>query len=103
MNRPVIVMPQAEAHIRRIDAWWRVNRTASPELFQQELADALSTLELVPEAGTRYSHSKVRGVRRIHLRATRHHIYYVVGKEAVAVLAVWGAIKGAGPDLKEHE
>jgi len=44
-----------------------------------------------------------RGVRRIHLPATRHHIYYLVGKEAVIVLAVWGSVKRSGPDLKGIE
>jgi hypothetical protein len=32
MTRPVIVAPQAVAQIDAVDAWWRANRTASPEL-----------------------------------------------------------------------
>lgn len=41
----------------------------------------------------------MRGVRRVPLRATRNHVYYVATAEAVLVLAVWGAVKGAGPEL----
>jgi hypothetical protein len=77
----------------------RTNRLASPDLFAQELAEALSTIELAPEAGHRYPHPHVKGVRRLPLRATRHHVYYIEVGTSVAVLAVWGAVKGTGPDL----
>jgi len=99
MTRPVLVAAPAQAQIEVIDAWWRANRPASPELFVQELANALSTLGLAPDAGHRYHHPEVKGVRRVPLRSTRNHIYYVTTDEAVLVLAVWGAVKGAGPDL----
>jgi hypothetical protein len=79
--------------------WWRTNRSASPDLFAQELAQALSTVELAPEAGHRYSHPEIKGVRRVPLRATRNHVYYLHAGDTVVVLAVWGAIKDAGPDL----
>jgi hypothetical protein len=59
----------------------------------------LSSIELVPEAGHRYPHRDVKGVRRISLRATRNHVYYVDTGDVVAILAVWGAIKKSGPDL----
>lgn len=29
----VVVVPDAEMHIRTIDGWWRENRVASPALF----------------------------------------------------------------------
>jgi plasmid stabilization system protein ParE len=99
MTRRVIVSPQAEAQIREIDSWWRTYRQAAPDLFKQELAEAFSTIQIVPEGGARYSHPDVKGVRRLHMRATRHHVYYVSNDEAVLVLAVWGSVKGSGPDL----
>jgi plasmid stabilization system protein ParE len=40
------------------------------------------------------------GLRRILLRATRYHVYYVSNAETVLILAVWSAVRGAGPDLK---
>ena len=95
MTHRLIVSPEAEAQIDAIDAWWRANRAASPDLFAQELAEAFATIE----AGHRYPHPDVKGVRRVPLRTTRNHVYYVDAGEVVAILAVWGAIKKAGPDL----
>jgi plasmid stabilization system protein ParE len=103
MTRAVIVSPEAEAQIETIDVWWRTNRLASPGLFAQELAEALSTIELAPEAGHRYPHPRLKGIRRVPLRATRHHVYYLDAGATIVILAVWGAIKGAGPDLTSTE
>lgn len=77
----------------------RANRPAAPNLFVEELADAIATLEFAPEVGRRYPHPEVKGVRRVVLRATRHHVYYVSTVDAVVILAVWGSIKGSGPGL----
>ena len=99
MTARILVSPQAELQIEAIDDWWRANRVAAPDLFAQELAESLSTIELAPEAGHSYSHPSVAGVRRILLRATRHHVYYVSGDGFAVVLSVWGAVKGTGPDL----
>lgn len=99
MTRRLIVSPEAEAQIDAIDTWWRSNRAASPDLFAQELAEAFATIEAAPEAGHRYPHPDVKGVRRVPLRTTRNHVYYVDAGEVVAILAVWGAIKKTGPDL----
>jgi len=103
MPRKVVVSPQAEAQIRTIDAWWRRNRRDSPELFSSELASAFSTLEVAPRTGKPFLRGKVKGVRRILLPATRNHVYYLVGTDVVIVLAVWGSVKGSGPDLKALE
>lgn len=101
MTRRIIVAPRAEAQIRAIDAWWRTHREDSPGLFADELAEAFSTISVVPDAGSQYPHPTVKGIRRIHLRVTRHHVYYLAGTEALVVLAVWGSVKGSGPDLKD--
>jgi plasmid stabilization system protein ParE len=100
MTIAVIVSPEAEAQIREIDSWWRENRKAAPDLFVQELAEATTTLETMPSAGHSTSHPEVKGLRRILLRATRYHVYYVSNAETVLILAVWSAVRGAGPDLK---
>jgi plasmid stabilization system protein ParE len=99
MSLPVVVSPEAEEHIDAIDGWWRANRPAAPHLFIEELADAVAALEFAPEVGRRYPHPEVKGVRRLLLRATRHHVYYVSTTDAVVILAIWGSVKGSGPDL----
>jgi plasmid stabilization system protein ParE len=86
MSRPVVVSPEAEKQINAIDVWWRAHRPAAPHLFVEELAHAVATLVIAPEVGRRYSHPEVSGVRRVLLRATRHHVYYVSTTDTVVVL-----------------
>jgi hypothetical protein len=74
MSLPVVVSPEAERQIEVIDAWWRINRRAAPQLFIEELAEAVAVIEFAPEVGRRYAHPEVKGVRRVLLRATRHHV-----------------------------
>jgi plasmid stabilization system protein ParE len=100
MSEIVIVSPEAEAQIKTIDRWWRENRSAAPDLFIQELSDAVAMLETMPLAGHRVRHPEVKGLRRILLRATRYHLYYLTDQETTFVLALWSSVRGAGPDLK---
>jgi plasmid stabilization system protein ParE len=97
---PVLVSREAETQIGAIHAWWLFNRPHSPDLFAQELAAAFDTIANAPELGRRYPHPEVEGVRRVALRATRNHVYYVFDQDAVVVLAVWSAVRGSGPDLR---
>jgi plasmid stabilization system protein ParE len=99
MTLPIIVSPEAEAQIQVIESWWRANREAAPDLFSQELAEAFANIRAAPEAGHRYPHRARKGVRRVPLRATRHHVYYVASRERVIILAVWGSVKKRGPKL----
>ena len=100
MSPTVVISPEAEAQIRAIDHWWRRNRGAAPDLFVQELAEALAALQAMPAVGRNAAHPEIQGLRRILLRAARYHVYYVAAGEAVFVLAVWSAVKGTGPDLR---
>lgn len=98
MSKPVFITPRAEAQIFEIDAWWRDHRDKAPNKFEEELSQVLETLATIPGAGSRYPHP-VGDVRRLLLRVTRQHVYYVEEPDRVLVLAVWGAVKGVGPDL----
>jgi plasmid stabilization system protein ParE len=97
---PVRTTPQAESQIREIDDWWRRNRSAAPDLFLDELAAAFEILSHEPQIGRVYRLSPVPGVRRILLKETRYHLYYVPGEDEVRVLAVWHAQRGVGPPLR---
>ena len=70
MSRRVSTTPEGDAQIRTIDGWWRENRRASP------------------------------GTRRLLLKGTRYHVYYVSVDGEVRVLAIWHAKRGAGPPLR---
>lgn len=53
-----------------------------------------------PKIGKPYSrHPSVQRLRRVLLRATRYHVYYVPRADAVAVLAVWHSQRGQLPPL----
>lgn len=98
MSKPVRTTPLADLHVLELDAWWRENRDKAPDLFEQELALAFRTIAAAPAAGKHYPHP-AGSVRRVLLRATRNHVYYVEQPDHVLVVAVWGAIKAGGPDL----
>lgn len=100
MSLPVTTTPEADAQIRTIDDWWRENRRASPNLFFDELADAFEIIGNAPHIGRPYRRSPVPGTRRILLRGTRYHVYYVPGEREVRVLAIWHGERGAGPPLR---
>ena len=99
MTTDVVVSGDVEVQIGEIDRWWREHRPAAPELFVEELAAGFDLLASAPYAGRRYTHFRVREVRRILLRSTGYHVYYTVRDKVVVVLAVWSASRGVGPDL----
>ena len=78
--------------------WWRENRDKAPDLFEEELALTFSLLSTAPGVGKRYPHpgAQVRRVLSCGPRGITHYVDYV---DHVLVVAVWGAVKGTGPDL----
>lgn len=98
MNKPVFTTPRARLQILAMDEWWRANREKAPDLFEEELALAVQVLESSPGVGKHYPNAKAR-VRRLLLRSTRNHVYYIEQEDRVLVVAVWGAVRGSGPDL----
>lgn len=98
MAKPVRTTPEAEFHILELDAWWREHREKAPELFEQELSIAFATISAAPSVGKRYPHPDA-DVRRVLMRTTRKHVYYVERDDHVLVVAVWGSVTGEGPDL----
>lgn len=100
----VLVAPEADEQIRAIDGWWHENRRESPGLFAQELAAAIALIGTWPLVGRRRRHRGVPGLRRVLLRSTRYHLYYVsVSDSRLFVLAVWSAVRGRGPLLRAPE
>jgi plasmid stabilization system protein ParE len=88
---------EAQSQVERIDAWWREHRQAAPDLFAEELEEALRTLAETPAVAVRYAPKP--GVRRLLLRRTHHHLYVVGEPARVYVVAVWSAYRGRGPRL----
>lgn len=100
MSLQVFTTPEADAQIREIESWWRRNRTASPDLFADELVATFDILGDAPHIGRLYRQSPVPDTRRVLLKGTRYHVYYVPRGDQVIVLAVWHAQRGVGPPLR---
>lgn len=84
--------------MKEIDAWWRENRLAAPDLFMTELGHALAMLEETPTLGSAYEAGTKR-VRRVLLRRTHYHLYVLDEDERLFIVAVWSAFRGRGPRL----
>jgi plasmid stabilization system protein ParE len=99
----VVLVDAAEAQLDEIIEWWREHREASPALVMDEFERCVSLLEASPDAGPRFHRSRAPGVRRLVMRRTKHHVYYLHDqREAVVyILAVWGAPKTGYPTLRD--
>jgi len=100
VSLPVRTTPEADIQILEIDDWWRANRQSSPDLFLEELTAIFELLGEAPFIGQSYRQSPVPSTRRVLLKGTRYHVYYVAGSAVVTVLAVWHARRGEGPPLR---
>ena len=97
-NRRVRFTATAQEHVRREKAWWLANRD-HPDVFTEELEQALQIIAALPGAGTLYAQSPVPGVRRVYLRRVAVHLYYTFDDARVIVRALWGARRERGPQL----
>lgn len=92
--------PRALAEAKRIETWWRRNRSAAPDLFNQEFAAALDRIAQAPGLGRLYEEGDLDvPVRRVLLPKTLSHVYYAEDGQDVVVLSVWGAVHEGGPKL----
>ena len=89
----------AQQHVTREKAWWLENRD-HPEVFAEELEQALKVVAMLPGAGTPYTSSPIPGVRRVYLRRVALHLYYTCDDDAVIIRALWGARRERGPQLE---
>ena len=99
MTTRVALTRIAREQIVAVDSWWRDHRPGSANLFLSEFSDAIATIRHAPNAGHRYPHAEVEGVRRVPLRTTCKHVYYVPGKDFILVLAIWNSTGDDEPDL----
>lgn len=96
-----VVTPSARRQIERSRRWWESNREKAPDLFVEELEEAMAHLMTAPKAGEPWRIRRGLTIRRWLLEKTGHHLYYVhmPQREEVVVLALWGARRGRSPRL----
>ena len=97
-KRRVRFTATAQEHVRREQAWWLANRD-HPDVFAEELAQALQIITALPGAGTLYAQSPVPGARRVYLRRVDAHLYYTFDDTEVIVRALWGARRERRPQI----
>lgn len=104
MKAQVFATPEAEQQILDVSGWWHAKRPSAEGQFDRELSDMLNLLQEAPDIGRRYRRARIPGLRRILLKKSRYHIYYVHDEEqqAVIVLAVWSAVRRRGPSLRKR-
>jgi len=70
-----------------------------PEILQQDVDKAISTLSLVPGIGSPYPSAPIPGVRRLYLERLMSHIYYTYDEREVVIRALWHARRDSVPDF----
>ena len=93
--------PSADRRVVDAASWWWENRPAARDLFVREFVEAVGKLARAPNLDTPYAHPKIANVRRLLMRRTKYHVYYVYQPEQdeVWVLSVWPGMRGRGPKL----
>lgn len=91
----------AATHVREAEEWWRLNRPAAPNAIREEIEQILPLIALQPRIGARATNVKLEGVRRIHIRRIKYHLYYHVtgSPEFLEVVALWHSSRGSGPPI----
>jgi len=81
MRYVVVVMPQATRQALEIDAWWHSNRPEASNLFAEEFARVMTSLEQHPSRGRR-SAAKHAHHRMLVLSLTKLVVVYRIRPRA---------------------
>ncbi len=103
MTRRVVLVDEAEQQLKSIDHWWVAHRQASPDLFLDELDQAIDLLSDLPDIGSPFKRTDRPGIRRLLLRRSKYWIYYFHDRRRsiVFILALWSTFRGSNPSLPE--
>jgi hypothetical protein len=91
--------PRAASEADREQAWWREHRPKAPDLFDEELEQAIGQIVHGPTVGTIYPCGFPDVVRRVLLTKTKNHVYFTVYDGEIVILSIWGAPRRRGPKL----
>lgn len=97
----VQVSRHAVARELTIELWWRQNRLDAPDLFSEELIEALAYIEDFPEVPPIFKELDGYPVRRVLLKKTRQWVYYTVRRDLGIILieTIWGTSRDDPPPL----
>jgi plasmid stabilization system protein ParE len=91
----------ARQQVRKLNRWWRKNRTAAPTAVQDELARVFRLILNQPQIGSPALDVELPDVRRIHMSRIAHYLYYRVLESdgIIEVLSVWSDRRGEAPPI----
>ncbi len=89
----------AESQVDLAAARWRANRPNAPELFRDELSEALALLAAEPLLAQVFAEVERKVVRKVRLPRTRYALYFTIDGEIITVHALWHGARGSGPPL----
>ncbi len=103
MTRRVVLVDEAEQQLKSIDRWWQANRQASPDLFLDELDQAIELLSELPDIGSPFKRTKRPGIRRLLLQRSKYWVYYFHDRRRslIYILTLWSTFRGSDPSLPE--
>src|SRR5690606_2537506 len=94
------VTKRAQREAKRLAGGWLEHRDKAPELFEEELLAAYGVIQSEPALGQTYAASRGRRIQRVLMPRTKNHVaYHQKSTDVVQVIAIWGAIRGRGPNL----
>lgn len=91
--------PRAESEAEAKTRWWRRNRQASPNLFDDELAQALAGISQDPTVGAIHPATHPAIVRKRLMPRTKNYVYFAVQEGVILIVSIWGAPRRRGPQL----
>jgi plasmid stabilization system protein ParE len=96
----IVLLDEAQERFEAEDGWWREHRDAK-ELFVTEFEETLRQIASAPGIGQRYRRSRGQLIRRVLMKRTRCHVYYVhhVERDLVEIHSIWGARRRRRPAL----
>jgi plasmid stabilization system protein ParE len=97
----VEISPLAAQHIRQLETWWRLNRTAAPNAVREELQRVLRLITMTPLIGRKAIDVELENVRRIHISRIWQFLDYRVADnpDRIELLTLWSDSRGEGPPV----
>jgi hypothetical protein len=98
----VVITPHAESQLATRRTWWRGNRQAAKDLFDQELADAIEGIANAPFTSTVFVERRGHAIRRRLLAKTRCHLYFEILEQQgeVQIVAAGGSRQRRAPSIR---
>ena len=97
MTRELILAPEVEAEVERINQWWTEHRDKAPRLFLDELESAFRKIVVLPQIGRPYPGRS--NIRSLVLPKTRFQVFYRSTSAQVHVVVIWSTRFGDKPPL----